>query len=510
MGLQAIGRWHRIYPSVIFDYVVSEECQSLVEGHPLIRKAWVIPRQTMRRSWTQGEAPAALRLLEDFVARLEESKYDVSLNLFQEKSGALIQGFVSAARKAGMELGSNGVLGVASRMLEHLFAIPAARADNGWHAVDVFIRAGCAELGPPEPRGEARHQPGNTFQRGGGLPPLSPPQNWPSAAPTDYVVLHPGSAWPGKRWPETHWSRLVIRLSEVGKKVVLTGSPEERAVGDRILEGMGTQVRGMALDMIGKTDLPGLAWVIEHARQAISGDTVAMHLAAIQGIPTLCLFGASNPVETGPYGTGHFILQTEPGPLPDLDLQNSHPGLERLSADVVADFLLLGRLPATAQVWETAWSPRRDMQVLRDAQGRMHPSQSPSKRLMPVLDEDQYAPSALSTSSALSASPSLPGENPSPIPNAYPISISRHAPPSALRVWQALRNAQTLPSKENITALERVEQELGLETPDDLVWDAYRIGINSLPLDNLEFHLESRMRRLSLALSEIGRTQPPN
>src|SRR5690606_15592014 len=146
--------------------------------------------------------------LETFLNGLAAIRFDFSLNLFQEKAGALLQSRVQAVRKAGLE--GNGVSGfrVASRFMEHLFAIPTDRRGNAWHAVDIYARAArrTLEAVAPIPPVSAKPRP-SPWGAGAAaiLPPLVRPDACASLVPGEYLVFHPGSAWPGKRWPAAHW-----------------------------------------------------------------------------------------------------------------------------------------------------------------------------------------------------------------------------------------------------------------------------------------------------------------
>jgi hypothetical protein len=54
--------------------------------------------------------------------------------------------------------------------------------------------------------------------------------------------------------------------------------------------------------------------LVGQAQVCITGDTALMHAAAGVGTKTVALFGPTNPVETGPYGDGHWVLA---GPCPE-------------------------------------------------------------------------------------------------------------------------------------------------------------------------------------------------
>jgi ADP-heptose:LPS heptosyltransferase len=475
MALQAIRRVKASYPDLAFDYVASEECRGLVEGNPLLRSVFLLPRRALRERWEAGDDAGLFARVEEFIASLRRTRYRLSANLYQERAGGLLQGFIDAERKVGLELRDGTDMGVASRFLEHLFAVPADRGGNAFHAVDLYARAMLRSLedgGPDSPA------PAKAALAANVLPPLVRPDAARALVPGGYLAFHPGSAWPGKRWPEAHWSGLVARCAEAGLTVALTGAPEEKPSIDRILAAVPAPARARAVDCCGATTLIGSAWIHAHARLVVTGDTVAMHLAAATGAPALALFGPSNPVETGPYGRGHVIVQTDPAPAPDLALHTEHAGLARLRPEEVAAWILDGEAPGGFPLWETAWDADRGMQTLQGADRLPHPACARGAGLARVLDA--------------SADRSGWGLRQAPAPGGMRGAL-----------YRILEEGARGPRDGGYLArLQAAEKDLEEETRNDLVWEAYRIACNGLPTRDLAAHLRARTERFALALRE--------
>ncbi len=485
MALQAIRRVKARYPGLDVDYLVGEECKDLAQASPLLRKVMVIPKRALKALWDEGDADGVLTHLQTWLAELASTQYALSANLFQERSGGLLQSMVRADRKIGLELAAAAHFQVRSRFMEHLFAIPAHRAGNGWHVVDIYVRAISQALGKAPLKDPQRAAPQRRAENATSmLPLLIRPEICKSLEPGEYLAFHPGSAWAGKRWPESHWSALADRCVEEGLTLVFTGAPEDRAMMDRITAAMAGSSRAGVVDCVGATSLAGAAWIFAHARLVVSGDTVAMHLAAAAGVGTLCLFGASNPVETGPYGKGHVIIQTDANPLPELAFNSTHTGLRHLRAGEVADYLLEGVPPPGFPLWETGWDKAREAQVLFDAKRLPHPYLQSSQGLLRVLDEQAKGteePASDSTATAAGPRAKLQG---------------------------LLSECCADPHPGNLSALEAAERELAAETQADLVWEAYRIAVNGLPVAELPAHLIARRARLQSALREEALSRP--
>jgi ADP-heptose:LPS heptosyltransferase len=120
-----------------------------------------------------------------------------------------------------------------------------------------------------------------------------------------YVVVHPGASVPARAWaPERH-AALVDALAGAGRRVVVTGGADERALTAMVA---GPRRAGV-LDLGGKVDLAGLAEVLGRARVVVVGNTGPAHLAAAVGTPVVSLFAPTVPAARwAPYGVPCVLL----------------------------------------------------------------------------------------------------------------------------------------------------------------------------------------------------------
>jgi heptosyltransferase-2 len=120
-------------------------------------------------------------------------------------------------------------------------------------------------------------------------------------ARTRIVGVFPGGNASSRRWDPERFAEVVDTLgAEV--QVVVFGGPGETDV-TKIVAGQ----RG--LDMGGKTDLPMLAAALAECDFLITNDSGPLHIAAAVGTPTLSLWGAGDPRETGVLGAAHALLR---------------------------------------------------------------------------------------------------------------------------------------------------------------------------------------------------------
>lgn len=114
-----------------------------------------------------------------------------------------------------------------------------------------------------------------------------------------YVVLAPGANWPNKRWSPANFARLSDWIYEQGRLPVIIG-------GGALDEQLAADITRMAelppVNMVGKTTLRQLAYVLQQAQAVIGGDTGPVHLAAGLGTHTIMLMGPTDANRNGPYG----------------------------------------------------------------------------------------------------------------------------------------------------------------------------------------------------------------
>jgi ADP-heptose:LPS heptosyltransferase len=94
------------------------------------------------------------------------------------------------------------------------------------------------------------------------------------------------------RWPEIEWR--------------FFGAPGEAAMGEELearLQGVKHR------NFVGKTSLSQLIQNLKQCRLLLTNDTGTMHLAAALGVPTVSIFGSTEPVLTGPLGPHHRIVR---------------------------------------------------------------------------------------------------------------------------------------------------------------------------------------------------------
>lgn len=118
------------------------------------------------------------------------------------------------------------------------------------------------------------------------------------------ALLQPGAGWETKRWPVEYFAQLGDWLARRWRfRVVVLWGPGEKELAEAVAAGMAE-----AGELAPETNLLELVELIRGCRLFVGGDTGPMHMAAALGVPTVAIFGASDPVRNGPYGEGHLVL----------------------------------------------------------------------------------------------------------------------------------------------------------------------------------------------------------
>lgn len=225
-----------------------------------------------------------------FIRRLRKRRFDLVI----ETRGDIreILGLVAPLRaryKVGYAIGGGGYL------LTHVVPYPGLKHKVEYH-LDITRYLGCDTNGEMDgsihltatERGRARailHEAG---------------------IPESFACIHPGGRLPLKRWGRENFSRLCDRITQdLGRPVVLLGSPDEQALIAQISAGMRTHPFSLA----GQLSLRELAGILAEAALFVCHDSGPMHIASAMGTPTVAIFGPSKSAETRPYAAMHQVVE---------------------------------------------------------------------------------------------------------------------------------------------------------------------------------------------------------
>jgi lipopolysaccharide heptosyltransferase I len=271
---------HECFPAASIDWIVARGNEGLLEGNPMIRRLWIIDKDSWKKF---GSLTGTVAEMANIARALRKEKYDMVIDL----QGLMRSAVMTKATGARVRIGFSE-----AREGSTVFYTHKVRGGTGIHAVDRYLRIaaalGCDIVNVRFP-----------------MPLIREPEKITRLRKElgEYAVIVPGARWQTKRWPSESFGSLaaLIRI-----RSVIVGNEADRFTAEQIAE----QSRGNALSMAGDTDVAGLLCLIRGAKYVITNDSGPMHMAAAYGIPAVAIFGPTNPALTGPYGHGHIVVKT--------------------------------------------------------------------------------------------------------------------------------------------------------------------------------------------------------
>jgi heptosyltransferase-2 len=121
------------------------------------------------------------------------------------------------------------------------------------------------------------------------------------------VGMAPGAAYgPAKRWFPERFAAVADRLAgRFTCPVVLFGSSGDRAS----TEAVQAASKNTFIDIAGKTNLGDAIALISRCDLFVTNDSGLMHVAGALGVPTVAIFGSTNPQTTYPLGEKTLLIR---------------------------------------------------------------------------------------------------------------------------------------------------------------------------------------------------------
>jgi heptosyltransferase-2 len=120
------------------------------------------------------------------------------------------------------------------------------------------------------------------------------------------LAICPGAEYgPAKRWPIENFVVVARHFITTRKaKVILLGAPVDVPVAEEFARQL-PEVE----NRVGKTSLAEFMAALVSARLVLCNDSGAMHVASALGVPTMVIFGSTEPQLTGPMGGRSRVLR---------------------------------------------------------------------------------------------------------------------------------------------------------------------------------------------------------
>jgi len=263
-------------PSIRFDWAVDEAFADIPSWHRNVDNVFPV---SLRR-WRRDLSPTAGRAeVKAFLKTLRDERYDLVVALQGEFKSALI-----ARLSRGTRCGYNGASARewgAQLLSNHKFAIR-----KGVHSMKRMRELLAKALSYGYNEGFVDHGIESArFSRA------------PLEIERPYVVFIHSTSWESKNWPANYWCELADSVTAAGFAIVLPwGNEAERQRAMKIAAGRLDRV------VLPQLSISQKASIIHGAQATVGLDTGLSHIAAALGIPSVTLYGATDPDLCGAIG----------------------------------------------------------------------------------------------------------------------------------------------------------------------------------------------------------------
>ena len=136
------------------------------------------------------------------------------------------------------------------------------------------------------------------------------------------VGIQPGASLPRKRWGAACFAEVAEALlgQDPRLRIALIGGPDERDAAEELLACCPPETRARVVSFAGACDLRGSLALVSELGLFVGNDTAIMHSAVALGVPTVSLFGPTNPRKWGNYGPCHRVLESPDGTMASLEI----------------------------------------------------------------------------------------------------------------------------------------------------------------------------------------------
>ncbi len=320
--LQAIDALRGAAPEARISALVLPYTGDLLRGYPSVDRVIAVDVNRWRRpgQWAAG---GAIRQLAAALREVRRERYDLAVSFYGRvgAAAALLSGadFLVGYREEGYPLTFDlGLEGRRYRKRQHEseYCLDLVRAIlHRQSGSDTKGPAGSGTTPPP------RNLSGTLLGAPAGGKPVRLSVD-PVAArrvevllheaglkPEDSLAaLHPGALnMAAKRWPPERWAEVADRLQrETPSRILLVGSAAERPLVETVRGHMATE----AVALGGRTTLPELVALLARCDLFLGCDSGPLHVASALGLPSVSVYGPTDPDITGPLGPHARVLRS--------------------------------------------------------------------------------------------------------------------------------------------------------------------------------------------------------
>lgn len=281
----------RSLPDSHISWMVEERFQDIVQDNPDIDE--VIPLRT--KVWRKNWNAKSLREILDTVKTLRQQKFDLVFDLHGLLKSGIIARLSGAQTRVGFHRKN------CKEKFSTLFTNrKAPYMAGGLHVVDRNLTLLQTALNKVEEKkvfplqipDEADKKIAEFFDKN------------PEMTARPVIAINPGAGFESKQWELNRFAELADRISnELECSIVLTWGPGEEFKVQQI----STHMQQQSWIAPPTSILESIA-LYKRMALLVSCDSGPLHLGAAVGIPTVSIFGPTDPVRNGAYGINHATV----------------------------------------------------------------------------------------------------------------------------------------------------------------------------------------------------------
>ena len=249
---------HNKYPNAQIDVLVKKGNESLLSGHPFIRKVFVFDKsQKLKNIWLLAKT-------------FRKVNYDLIINLQRFTSSGIITALASGKESRGFH--KNPMSWLFTKRFAH-------QIKSGWHEVDRNLLL-ISDLIAAPTRGPKLYPSNNDQQK------VKAFQNVP------YFCMAPTSVWYTKQAPKEIWLKLINQLAQKDHTIYLLGAPDDKSFLKELLNEVKDP---KVINLAGELTLLQSAALMSGAINNFVNDSGPLHLASATNAPVTAFFCSTVP-----------------------------------------------------------------------------------------------------------------------------------------------------------------------------------------------------------------------
>ncbi len=290
-ALPVLTALRRRFADAKITWMIRPEFAPLLDCVPGLDEKLLFNRKQLGRWYT----PQGITAMKSLIGQLRAAKYDLILDFQGLLRTALLSWLSGSPTRVGMANAREG----APLFYTHRVTPPA----DSLHMVDrcrtLLEAIGVRDFDPHSPLAA----PAKSVEYARGL------LDEAKLAPGRFAVLIAGSAHPSKCWPTERFAAIAEKLvKQYGFKLAAVGTAGEKKIVSTIQQVCAVPIA----DFCGRTNIPQLVALLGLAGLVVANDTGPGHIAAALDVPTVLIFGPTNPGWVAPYGRPETVVAIEP------------------------------------------------------------------------------------------------------------------------------------------------------------------------------------------------------